>query len=329
MRPLKVAQIGASETCHAHLFLETLLEMPEIYEVVGYADVDTHRKPLPPCYGRVPRLSAEELLNDPTLDAVLIECDEVHQTHYALAAAERGLPLFLDKPGSPSHADFERLIDLIEEKALPFAMGYMYRFNPAVQKAMEAAKSGALGEIYSVEAQMSCPQSENTRRFLVDLPGGMLYYLGCHLLDLIYQLQGEPEAVVPLSAKVEPQKSYGVDLGMVALRYRNGVSYARTNGMERGGFLRRRLVIHGTLGSMEVCPLERLVGRHQYVSDLYTAISADWHTPADCETFPPRHRYRPLLEEFAAYVRGEKQNPYTPEYERRLHRLILKACEGY
>lgn len=327
MKRLRVAQIGCSETCHARPFFETLLEMTDLYEVVGYADVDIKRMERHRCFRNSLRLSVEEILNDPTLDAILIETDEIRQTQYAIAAAERGFPIFMDKPGSPDDADFDRLIDLIEEKNLPFSIGYMYRTNPAFQRILEAVKSGKLGEIFSIEAQMSCPEPEWVREFLKDLPGGMLYYLGCHLIDLIYQIQGEPLEVIPLSTKVEPEKPYGEDFGMAAFRYPHGVSFARTCGAERGGCPRRQLVVHGTLGSMEIQPLERFGGgHHEYSCDLFTADSLEWHKPREHECFPYRHRYRLLLEEFAAYLKGEKQNPYTPDYERRLHKLILRAC---
>jgi hypothetical protein len=33
-----------------------------------------------------------------------------------------------------------------------------------------------------------------------------------------------------------------------------------------------------------------------------------------------------MIAAFASYVRGEKTNPFTPEYELELYKLILKAC---
>jgi hypothetical protein len=40
-------------------------------------------------------------------------------------------------------------------------------------------------------------------------------------------------------------------------------------------------------------------------------------------------RYDAMFRAFAAYVSGEKKNPYNYEYERELHKLILKACDAY
>ena len=51
--------------------------------------------------------------------------------------------MHMDKPGSASDADFDRLMDLVEEKQLPFQTGYMYRYNPAVVQLMEDLRGTA------------------------------------------------------------------------------------------------------------------------------------------------------------------------------------------
>jgi hypothetical protein len=52
---------------------------------------------------------------------------------------------------------------------------------------------------------MNCSHPVKVRQWLADLPGGMMFYLGCHLVDLIYRIQGKPERVIPLN------KCSGVD----------------------------------------------------------------------------------------------------------------------
>ena len=45
-------------------------------------------------------------------------------------------------------------------------MGYMYRYNYAVQKCMAMIKSGELGEIYQIDAEMSTYHSVQYRKWL-------------------------------------------------------------------------------------------------------------------------------------------------------------------
>lgn len=75
----------------------------------------------------------------------------------------------------------------------------MYRYNPFVKELLQKVKNGELGDIISVEAQMNCMHSVNTRQWLANFPGGMMFFLGCHLIDLILQIQGMPERIIALN----------------------------------------------------------------------------------------------------------------------------------
>lgn len=149
----------------------------------------------------------------------------------------------MDKPGSESDEDFDGLIDLVKGKNLVFHMGYMYRYNPAVVKLKEDIKSGKLGEVYSVEAQMNCIHSVEKRKWLGNYPGGMLYFLGCHLIDLVYGICGMPQEVIPLSQPIGTDGVDADDFGMAVFKYKNGVSFVKSTAVEIGGFERRQLVV--------------------------------------------------------------------------------------
>lgn len=56
------------------------------------------------------------------------------------------------------------------------------------------------------------------------------------------------------------------------------------------------------------------------------ALSMDWNADAEkihCEIFD---RYQSMYLAFASYVRKECENPFDYEYERRLHKLVLRSC---
>lgn len=125
----------------------------------------------------------------------------------------------------------------------------MYRFNPLISEAIARAKSGELGEIYSVEAHMDCVHPPEKRQWLDRFPGGMMFYLGCHLIDLIYQIQGEPDEIISMNTSTEYKIDGAEDFGMAVLKYPHGVSFAKTCAAEPGGFMRRQLVICGTKGT--------------------------------------------------------------------------------
>jgi len=85
----------------------------------------------------------------------------------------------------------------MKETGKVFHTGYMYRYNPYINELIDRVKNGKLGEIISVEAQMNCILSKETRMWLSSLPAGMMFYLGCHLVDLVLQIKGQPQKIIP------------------------------------------------------------------------------------------------------------------------------------
>lgn len=326
MKRIKIAQIGTSETTHAAHIMTELLKQKDVFEVVGVADVDDRRGALNPIFNEVPKLSVEEALNYPELDAIMIECDENKQIHYATLAAKKCLAIGMDKPGGDSHEDFCKLIDIVKEKELVFHINYMYRYNPAVMYAMEKVKNGDLGDIYCIEGQMNTYHGQAFRNRYGHLKGGIMRYLGCHMVDVIYQFLGAPESIVPLNAKHGEAGVEGVDFGLAVLKYKNGNSIAKVDAAEVGGApFRRYIVICGSKGTIKIDPIEFPVGNgydSTKTKETYLGVGG-WVE----KTFGAYGRYNRMLSEFAAMVRGEKKNPYTYESEKELHKLISMACK--
>lgn len=339
MKKIKIAQLGVGHD-HAAAAISTLKLQSDIYDLVGYAAAPEDSGGIDRFtyegqkhnYDGVPRMTAEELLNYPDLDAVCIETDDRALTKYAILAAKKGLHIHMDKPGGTDSAEFDRLIDTVKENKLVFQAGYMYRYNPAVLQLKEDIKNGKLGEIYAVEAQMSCEHRADKREWLGNYPGGMLYYLGCHLIDLIYSIMGEPEEVIPLNVASGIDGVGAEDFGMVAFRYKNGVSFAKSTAVEIGGFERRQLVVCGSRGTVEIKPLEWLSKTRipgvcaVQTTGVREAYGESWHEVAPYHETAAHGRYDAMFRAFAEYVRGDKKNPFDYEYERSLHKLILKAC---
>ena len=333
MKKIKIAQIGAGHD-HATAAISTLKLQSDIYDFIGYAVVEGDEPVYnisQRAYEDVKRMTVDEILSYPGLDAVCIETEDRRLTEYAIKAAEKGLHIHMDKPGSESDADFDRLIDLVKEKNLVFHTGYMYRYNPAVMKLKEDIKSGKLGEIYAVEAQMNCIHPVEKRNWLGNYPGGMLYYLGCHLIDLVYDICGEPQEVIPLSQPIGTDGVTADDFGMAVFKYKNGVSFVKSTAVEPGGFERRQLVVCGTLGTVELKPFEWLGGDCPGVfqpqrTGVIEAFDKNWNIKAEYHDTPVFGRYDAMFRSLGKYINGEKQNPFGYEYERGLHKLILKAC---
>ena len=55
-------------------------------------------------------------------------------------------------------------------------------------------------------------------------------------------------------------------------------------------------------------------------------VSHPWNTKGEYSESDDFNRYYPMLAKFASYIRGEAVNPYTPDYELELYKIVLKAC---
>ncbi len=327
MKKIRIAQIGTSKNSHGNQIWSSLKKQSDIFDIAGYAFPEGEREKFPERmkgFDGYTELTVEQILNDPTIEAVTVETEEIYLTKYALMAAKAGKHVHMEKPGGRELPIFEELIETLRARGLAFTMGYMYRFNPTIKSAMEKIKNGELGEIYAVEAHMDCKHPTAVREWLGNFPGGMMFFLGCHLVDLIYRIQGEPDEVIPFNCATGYEGISSKDYGMVVFRYKNGVSFAKTSANETGGFLRRQLVVCGTKGTIEIKPLEVLTTGGQYTVSTET-YNPDWHKPGTVSQSEVHDRYDSMMKNFAEIVRG-KENPYPYDYELNLYKLLLKAC---
>ena len=210
-----------------------------------------------------------------------------------------------------------------------FQLGYMYRFNPAILSLYEAVKNGDLGDILYINAEMNCTHTAEKREWLRDYPGGMMHFLGCHLVDVIFRLQGEPEEVIALNQPSGLDSVEADDEGFAVFRYPSGVSFARTTSVEKGGFMRRQFVVVGTEQTWEIRPTEyyrKTDDEKNLLTDYGIKTSTAWRDPGAWRTTEPYNRYDAMFRSYYQIARKEKENEYSFEYEKKLYHLILRAC---
>lgn len=312
-RKIRWIQIGVGHD-HALETLNAALALQEDFEVLGAVITEEDRRDYPE-------------------KAAAIETEDEYLAKYGVLCAKKGWHLHVDKPAATNAEDFAALLGAVRESGVALQTGYMYRYNPAICRAIEKIESGALGEIYAIEAQMSCLHPEEKRRWLKKYQGGMTMYLGCHLIDILYRVQGEPLEVLPMNTSSGFGKGVGADEGFVLYRYPRGISFIRTTAVECGGFMRRRIVFYGEKGTIAVDPIERYDPAYPSLSSDYGEISLEdcrkigWGAEAKKVKSARFDRYKPMLADFASIVRGEKQSGYSLDYEEKLFNLIQKSCK--
>ena len=190
---IKIGQIGTS---HGHANKLAVYRKSDDYEVVGVVEPNEQFRRAAeqtPAFQGVKWLTREELLATPGLQAVLIEKPIRDLLSNARACLDAGLHVHIDKPAGESLTELQSVLDLAAKKQLLVQMGYMYRYNPGVVLLREFLKNGWLGEVFEIDAVMSKVIDAEDRRALAEYPGGSMFELGCHLIDLVV---GDRKSVV-------------------------------------------------------------------------------------------------------------------------------------
>ena len=339
MKKLNIIQIGVSHE-HAPGKMETLRKMGEVFEIVGYVDDRPFAKgavyqPGPEYFVRpyegLRQLSLREALDFPGLDAVLIEVPNSDLVEVASLCLKKGLPMHMDKPPGEDAAAFRKLLEGCRAKNLPFQMGYMFRANPAMNRCRELAADGVLGNILEVEMDMSHDYGgEAYQRYISTFKGGVMFNLGCHIVDFLVSLLGAPERITPFLKTAAGSLPGVLNNTAAVLEYPGGaLATIQVNAAKGWGAAQRRLRVSGSRGTFELSPHERFDGRELTASLRLKEPVGSWRAGENLLSFGVQSdRYADQLAEFARIVRGEAVSAYSFEHDLLVHRVTLAAA-GY
>lgn len=137
------------------------------------------------------------LLADPDVDVVYIATP--HPQHYAiaLAAIRAGKAVLVEKAFTATLAGAREVV-AEARRAGVFAMEAMWsRFHPAMVDARAMLAAGAIGEIFSVQADLGVDHEYDPadRMFAAELGGGALLDVGVYVVAFAQMLLGRPESV--------------------------------------------------------------------------------------------------------------------------------------
>ena len=325
---IKIGQIGIGHN-HAHGKMMAVRKFPELFEVVGYAEENEkwlQKRGNLEGYADLKRMSVDEIIEN--CDAVLVETDVWDLTEIAEKCIKAGKHIHMDKPASGTLEEYKRVLDAAKEKNLIIQLGYMYRYNPAVRRCFELIKNGDIGEIYSINAEMSTFHSPEYRTWLKNFGGGIMYILGSHLVDLIVYMLGKPENVHSFLKNTFRDGVDVEDNNLAVLEYDKALARVFVSSVEVNGWERRQLVVAGNKATVSIMPLESPI--HMTYSDLNIVNSAceKLYVDVPIEQIPMECRYDAMMQDFYDYVTGKKENPFTYEHEYAVQEVLNKIVGG-
>jgi predicted dehydrogenase len=144
--------------------------------------------------------SARELVEDASIEAVIVATPHDQLAANALLALEHGKHVLLEKPGARRPHELKGLQDLAAAKGLTVHVGFNHRFHPALQKARQLIDEGVLGPLYYIRGRYGHggrPGYDREWRAMPEISGGgELLDQGAHLIDLAIWYFGAPFATV-------------------------------------------------------------------------------------------------------------------------------------
>jgi predicted dehydrogenase len=153
-----------------------------------------------------------EVVAHPEVEAVSITVPNQLHREVAVAAAEAGKHVWIEKPAGRLPWETGEIAGAVERAGVRSLVGFNYRHAPAVRHARLLIESGALGEIDHFRSQWiaayaASPHGALTWRFKRDQAGlGILGDLGSHAVDLAQFLLGSITSVTARTETIVPQR---------------------------------------------------------------------------------------------------------------------------
>ena len=93
---------------------------------------------------------AQELIDDPDVNAVYIATPPSSHATFAIMSMKAGKPVYVEKPLAASYNECIRINRVSEQTGVPCFVAYYRRYLPYFQKVKEIIQSGGIGEVNHV-----------------------------------------------------------------------------------------------------------------------------------------------------------------------------------
>jgi len=140
----------------------------------------------------------QQLLEDEDLEAVYVSLPNALHCEWTIRALEAGKHVLCEKPIAANRAEAEQMFDAAERTGRVLVEAFMYRCHPAVQRFLDMARGGAVGEIRIIRSNFTFNRAEdpNDVRYQPELAGGALMDVGSYPINFSRALVGsEPTAM--------------------------------------------------------------------------------------------------------------------------------------
>jgi predicted dehydrogenase len=253
--------------------------------------------------------NADELMDDPEINAVYIATPPAFHLSYALSALRRGLNVYVEKPVTLDAAEAKELAAAVKESSAKLVVAHYRRAVPLFLRIKELIDSNIIGDIRTVQIRMwQAPNpvliadTENNWRLQPGLSGGGYFHdLAPHQIDLLLFYFGQPEKY----------EGYALNQSLLSPAHDHVCGQI---------VFQNQIVVNGSwcfnVGEQQQTDLCEVIGASGSISFAFFGNYVTWKTSKEekTETFVhPQHIEQPMITQVVGYFNSLQDNPCSIE----------------
>lgn len=179
--------------------------------------------------------NAEELINDPEVNAIYIATPPLQHEAYTILALAAGKPVYVEKPMALNAAAARRMKEAAEKYQTKLSVAHYRRAQPMFLKVKQLIDAQVIGAVRFAQLKMLQPSDSNiiansATNWRLDPAisgGGLFHDLAPHQLDLMVYFFGEPQFSSGLGTN-QAKITEVDDLVIGHIQFKNGVVFNGT-----------------------------------------------------------------------------------------------------
>ncbi|MBM3442485.1 MAG: Gfo/Idh/MocA family oxidoreductase [Bacteroidetes bacterium] len=255
-------------------------------------------------------VDAQQLIDDPEVDAVYVATPPVTHEYYTIAALQAGKPVYVEKPMAIDVAACKRMLQASQATDVKLCVAHYRRAVPMFAQIRQWLLTGEIGEVRTVRISMlqaDKPETLSDPRIRWRVtpetsgPGGHFYDIAPHQLDLMLHFFGAIRAYHGFS--VNQAGSYPArDAVCGAIEFSSGVLLTGL----------WAFTVHEAQ-TEDLCEIQGTKGiiRFPFFGQRVEVIRQGVRMAMAFEH--PEHIQQPMIERVNAYFKGEAPNPCSAE----------------
>ena len=144
-----------------------------------------------------------DVIRDPEVDIVYIATPPGPHKEYALECIKAGKPVYIEKPMARTFAECQVINQMAGREGIPVYVAYYRRLLEYFNTVKKIVDEGRLGKVLQINMQQYFPAQKEDHdrsnlpwRVVPEISGGGYFHdIGCHALDILFYIFGDPVQV--------------------------------------------------------------------------------------------------------------------------------------